>query len=149
MTLIIIPPPRSNRGANRDGFSLLLCRERPLIFTIPCATFVIGPRMSHERIDHAATPILSGPNAGKILFAGGIEHSSTATEFYAPRDNSFGAGPPMNSARDGQTASVIPSGATAEKILLVGGWGEHMIKEDVAAPVPLASTELYGMAGNS
>jgi hypothetical protein len=105
--------------------------------------------MSNLRMDHTATAITSGPNAGKILFAGGMERSDTATDLYDPATNSFEPGPRMNTGRDRHTATLIRTGRNAGKILLVGGYTERWVKDDVAVDLPVASTELYDPASKS
>ncbi|HYB91561.1 MAG TPA: kelch repeat-containing protein [Candidatus Binataceae bacterium] len=132
----------------RSGWILIAALRTTNLYDPLSNDFLVGPGMISERIDHTATTIPSGPNAGKILFAGGMGHSGTVTDLYDPTHDSFEPGPPMNFGRDQQTASVIPTGPDAGKILLVGGWGERLIKEDIAVPVPLASTELYDPATN-
>lgn len=112
-------------------------------------TFSPGPAVKNIRKYHTATVITSGPNAGKILIAGGgfwLDHSSSlaSTELYDPDRNAFSPGPSMNTGRAGHTATVILSGKNAGKILIAGG-----VKRDgKGGVVMLSSTELYDPAAN-
>jgi hypothetical protein len=94
-----------------------------------------------------ASLITGGPNAGKVLFAGGFSNpngsASTSTELYDPATNTFAPAsqtPSMNFARSGATATVLASGPNAGKILIAGGTNGLS---------SLASTELYNPATNS
>ncbi|MGH7839496.1 MAG: Kelch repeat-containing protein, partial [Candidatus Binataceae bacterium] len=107
--------------------------------------FVDGPPMIYEDTDQTAIVIPSGPNQGKILFAGGFD-DSRSTELYDPATNAFAPGPAMNMDRRDHTATVITTGPNTGKILLVGGW---RWLDKSAAMVPLASTELYDPATNT
>ena len=107
--------------------------------------FAVGPNMNAARDHHTATAISSGPNAGKILVAGGEDRnygmlSLASTELYDPVTNKFAVGPTMNDARYAHTATVIVAGPNAGKILLAGGFN--------TAYGPLTSTELYDPAAN-
>src|SRR5208282_3476712 len=67
-------------------------------------TFQPGPRMRAGRFEHTATTILSGPNAAKVLIAGGLEnyeHTLSSTELYDPVSNTIHPGPTMNVPRSG------------------------------------------------
>ena len=104
--------------------------------------FVVGPTMNDGRYAHTATVIASGPNAGRILLAGGLNTAYgplVSTELYDPAANKFTAGPKMNVARFGHTSTVIASGPNAGKILLAGGFDNND---------SLASTEIYDPAAN-
>jgi Galactose oxidase, central domain/Kelch motif len=108
-------------------------------------TFAVGPNMNAARDHHTATVISSGPNAGKILLAGGEDRnygmiSLASTELYDPVANKFAVGPTMNDARYAHTATVIASGPNAGRILLAGGFN--------TAYGALTSTELYDPAAN-
>jgi hypothetical protein len=108
-------------------------------------TFAVGPNMNAARDHHTATRISSGPNAGKILLAGGEDRnygmiSLASTELYDPVANKFAVGPTMNDARYAHTATVIASGPNAGRILLAGGFN--------TAYGPLTSTELFDPVAN-
>jgi hypothetical protein len=96
-----------------------------------------------ERMRATATLLVTGPNAGKVLLAGGDNRNGvprTSTELYDPATNTVVDGPAMKIPRSGHTATAIPSGPNAGKILLAGGNG--------ADAGELPSTELYDPAAN-
>lgn len=109
--------------------------------------------MDQDRTNATATVIPVGPNAGKILIAGGgdVNHDSlSSTELYDPVANAFAPGPAMHWRRSEHIAIAIASGPNAGKILIAGGSGsregdKRAGKEDVA----LSSTELYDPATNT
>lgn len=106
--------------------------------------FLVGPTMNDARYAHTATVIASGPNAGRILLAGGDNTAYGAlisTELYDPASNKFAVGPKMNAARFGHTAMVIATGPNAGKILLAGGFDGNEYSND-----SLSSTEIYDPA---
>jgi hypothetical protein len=82
--------------------------------------FAAGPNMSVPRDHHTATTVLSGPNAGKILLAGGDDVVNdtklSSTELYDPEVNKFAVCHPMNVARAFDTAIQLPASATAARI---------------------------------
>ncbi len=90
-----------------------------------------------------ATVLVSGPNAGKVLFAGGDNGNGiprASTELYDPATNTVVSGPPMRVSRSDHAATAVPSGPNAGKILIVGGTG--------ADGSGLSSTELYDPVTN-
>lgn len=113
------------------------------IYDPAAAKIVIGPSLNAGRRFHTATAITAGPNAGKILIAGGLSNHGplASTEIYDPTANKFVVGPNMSFARDHHTATTIASGPNAGKILLAGG-------DDIINDTKLASTELYDPATN-
>ncbi len=97
--------------------------------------------MVSVRTNHTATLLISGPNAGKVLIAGGFD-SGTAqaikqAELFNPSDNSFTATPDMGTTRRFHTATLLPNG----QVLVVGG--------ATGSVTPVASTELYDPATNT
>ena len=81
------------------------------------------PVMKTGRIGATATVIPIGPNAGKILVAGGFNRRSSAlssSELYDPATNTFAAGPELPGDIANHAAIPIPSGPKAGWILLVG-----------------------------
>jgi hypothetical protein len=112
-------------------------------------TFSPGPAVKNIRNFHTATVITSGPNAGKILIAGGGNWlddfpSLASTELYDPAANVFSPGPSMNTCRAGHSATTILSGKNVGKILIAGG-----VKRDgKGVVVMLSSTELYDPAAD-
>lgn len=107
--------------------------------------FIAGPKMSTVRHRHTATAIAAGPNAGKILFAGG---DAASTELYDPASNRFSPGPSMRDSRVTHTATAITSGPNAGKILIAGGDGCSFARGRSDCGI-LASTELYNPATNT
>ena len=85
----------------------------------------IATTQMKERMRATATLLDTGPNAGKVLIAGGDNRNGvqrTSTELYDPATNAVADGPAMKSPRSGHTATVIPSGPNAGKILFAGAW---------------------------
>src|SRR5258708_26426521 len=117
--------------------------EPPEHATPPTTKVPVGPPLSAPRRFHTATAIASGPNAGKILLAGGLNSKGpmASTELYDPAANKFALGPDMTFARDHHTATAIVSGPNAGKILIAGG-------DDIIGDTKLASTEFYDPAAN-
>ncbi|MGH7843068.1 MAG: Kelch repeat-containing protein [Candidatus Binataceae bacterium] len=124
-------------------------------FASPGAT----PTMKTPRAYHTATVIPSGPNAGKVLIAGGQDDhdprqsmevcSLSSTELYDPTTNQFAHGPQMHWRRTTQSAGVISTGPNAGKILIAGGFGSQFSKATDCRTAPLASTELYDPLTNT
>ena len=118
--------------------------------------FEPGAPMNTGRYKHTATPLTSGPNAGKILLVGGIlvepfdeNHPDrivalASTEIYDPATNTFAPAPSetptMKTARANHTATVISAGPDAGKILIAGGEQNDR--------TTLSSTELYDPTTN-
>ncbi|HYB91325.1 MAG TPA: kelch repeat-containing protein [Candidatus Binataceae bacterium] len=81
--------------------------------------FEPGPPMQSPRVGHIAITIASGPNAGKILIAGGEgfqcdkigcwRFSFSSTEIYDPLVNRFIPGPDMRDAPGDMTAVQLPA----------------------------------------
>jgi len=96
--------------------------------------------MTVGRDFHTATLLTSGPNAGKVLIAGGRTSSGKGytyqltAELYDPATQVFTAvASPMTAARYGHTAAVIAAGVNSGKVLIAGGAGS----------AALSSAELY------
>ena len=124
-----LPIPHENRIPARNKF----CARQPT------AT------MNNGREAATSSVLTTGPNAGKILLAGGTDAVGplASTELYNPATNTFAPAnqtASMNSSRYGATATVLTIGADAGKILIAGG--ADLIDS-------LASTELYDPASNT
>jgi hypothetical protein len=120
--------------------------------------FVRGPAMKPARDQPTATAIASGPNAGKILIAGGERDdksetgrdvSLVSTEIYDPDTNTVSPGPPMNTRRGAHSATVILSGKNAGKILIAGGMDKDADKNGGGVTHSVSSTELYDPVTNT
>ncbi len=81
--------------------------------------FSTGPAMHSGRTHHVAITIASGPNAGKILIAGGAGAQCASgrgctfvqlasSELYDPTTNTFAPGPTMHGALGSGTAVQLP-----------------------------------------
>jgi hypothetical protein len=129
-------------GGDNTSFGALTSTE---LYDPASNKFAVGPKMNAARFGHSATVIASGPNAGKILLAGGFDgneysnDSLSSTEIYDPAAGKIAVGPTLNAARRFHTATVVASGPNANKILIAGGLTNRG---------PLASTELYDPAAN-
>ena len=80
------------------------------------------PVMNSGRDGTTATVIPIGPNAGKILVAGGFNDKSgplSSSELYDPATNTFAAGPELPGDIANHAAIPIPSGPKAGWILFV------------------------------
>jgi hypothetical protein len=69
-------------------------------------------QMDQDRTNATATVIPVGPNAGKVLVAGGwnIRGPLASTQLYDPATDRFTRGPDMSDERNNHTATVIASG---------------------------------------
>jgi hypothetical protein len=136
-----------------DGFVPLASTELYDPATNAFAPSRATAAMKIPRVFHTATTIASGPNAGKILIAGGQsanENPLSSTELYDPAANAFAPGPAMHRRRSGHIAIAIASGQNAGRILIAGGFGSREGgKRSGKGGVPLDSTELYDPATNT
>ena len=126
-------------GDNRND----VARASTELYDPATNTVVDGPAMKSPRSGHTATTIVSGPNAGKTLFAGGMDAEGdelASTELYDPATNMFSPGPAMRAACALCTATLITSGQNAGRILIAGGYDAHGV---------LGATQLYDPAGNA
>jgi hypothetical protein len=96
--------------------------------------------MTVSRDFHTATFLTSGPNAGKVLIAGGRTNSGkgytylSTAELYDPATGIFTAvSSLMTAARYGHTATAITAGANIGLVLIAGG----------ANTAALSTAELY------
>ncbi|MGH7814099.1 MAG: Kelch repeat-containing protein [Candidatus Binataceae bacterium] len=134
-------------GGGPDIYSSLADGNGTELYDPFTNAFLSGPMTADDRVEATATVIPSGPNAGRILIAGGWEagvRSLASTAIYDPAANLFAAGPAMRIVREDHTATIIPSGPNAGRILIAGGVGPYVNHKFV----PLALTELYDPAAN-
>ena len=104
-------------GGQQDDDRLLSSTE---LYDPATNRFAPGPAMYSRRTQHAAMTITSGPNAGKILIAGGegmrygksggdcVSTSLASTELYDPATNTFALGPLMRGAPGRVVAVQLP-----------------------------------------
>jgi Kelch motif len=112
--------------------------------------FAPGPTVKNIRNGHTATVITSGPDAGKILIAGGGNWADdspmlASTELFDPGSNAFSPGPSMNAARARHSATAILSGKNAGKIMIAGGANI----QGTGPALTISSTELYDPVTNT
>lgn len=111
------------------------------------------PVMKVARTYHTATIISGGPNAGRILIAGGQQgeagESLSSTELYDPATNRFVPGPTMHSNRSQHAAIVIASGPNVGKILITAGVTIQCDKSLHCGMVLLGTTEVYNPVRNT
>jgi hypothetical protein len=88
--------------------------------------------MAAARTYHTATLLTTGPNAGKVLVAGGTATTATA-ELYDPTLGTFSTIAAMTSTRQRQTATLLSDGS----VLIAGG------SESDANVNILAAAELF------
>lgn len=129
--------------ASRDheGYLFLTSTE---LYDPVTRRFASGPSLHTGRLGNTATPIVAGPNKGKILIAGGVDNNHNplaATEFYDPSSNRFEPGPSMNVPRSNHTAATIVAGGSSGRILFAGGYS-------TSDSHPLATTELFDPVTN-
>src|ERR1700722_3233351 len=137
-------------GIGGPGLTLLSSTELYDPATNTFAGTADTPAMNAVRYFATGTVLTTGPNAGKVLIAGGYGGppggpyaALTSTELYDPATNTFASAPEtpvMNGARYSATATVLTSGPNTGKILIVGGFGSNS---------SLRSTELYDPVTNS
>ncbi len=131
---ILIAGGQTNR--DHEGYLLLTSTE---LYDPGTRRFAPGPNLHTGREEHTATPIVAGPNKGKILIAGGVDSKDNplaSTEFYDPWSNQIEPGPSMNVPRRNHTATIIVAGGNSGRILLAGGYS-------TSDSDPLATTELF------
>jgi hypothetical protein len=92
--------------------------------------------LSSARTGHTATLLTWGPNAGKVLVAGGSSAGTPldSVELYDPLTGQWAPTGSLQEKRTGHRAVLVTSGPHAGEILVIGGTGESG---------QLASAELY------
>jgi hypothetical protein len=88
-------------------------------------TFKATASMRHARSLPTATLLaLSGPNAGRVLIAGGNAASGDqVAELYDPATGTFSDTGSMTTPRSGHSATLLTVGALAGQVLIAGGNG--------------------------
>ena len=100
--------------------------------------FTSAGNLLTSRAGHTATLFITGPDAGKVLLAGGLiagpGAETSSTEIYDPTAQTFTTTGALQTARFDHTATLLTTG----KVLIVGG--------AAAAGTALASAELFDPA---
>ncbi len=138
------------------GGTSIFPQDSAEIFDPATETFsALEATMNLTRTFHTATLLVSGPNAGKVLLAGGQNATipftpnpcinsqgiNNCADLFDPVAETFTATKgKMTVGREHQVAALIGSGGFAGDILLAGG-------DDGAGA--LSSTEIYDFAGDS
>ena len=79
------------------------------------------PTMRRGRTGAAASILMTGRNAGRVLIAGGFDGEPLySTELYDPARDQFMSGPKMSTQRNYDTATVVAFGPKAGSILIAG-----------------------------
>jgi hypothetical protein len=86
----------------------------------PSGGWAFTGSLNTARDSHTATVLTLGPNAGKVLVAGGTNGPTifTSIELYNPVTGTWSFANPMNVPRRNHTATLLPNG----KILVTGGF---------------------------
>jgi hypothetical protein len=90
-------------------------------------TFKATGSMHHSRSSFTATLLArSGPNAGKVLIAGGntVTFSERVAELYDPATRTFSDTGSTTILRSGHSATLLTVGALASQVLIAGGTDE-------------------------
>jgi hypothetical protein len=93
--------------------------------------------MSAARMEHTATLLTQGPDAGNVLICGGKNLAGTtlnSCEIFITSTTQFKPGPTMTSSRTGHSASLLPNG----KVFIAGGYssvaGDYMLTTELYDP---------------
>ncbi len=88
------------------------------VFVLPTAytqTFAYTGNLRHDRAYHTETLITAGPNAGKVLIAGGLNNDKdtmNSAELYDPNSGSFSYTGTMQHDRAYHAATLLADGQT-------------------------------------
>ena len=112
-----------------DGGKVLIVGPGPSSLTAELydpatETFKTTGSMHHSRSSFTATLLArSGPNAGKVLIAGGntVTFSERVAELYDPATGTFSDTGSTTILRSGHTATLLTVGALAGQVLIAGG----------------------------
>jgi N-acetylneuraminic acid mutarotase len=125
-------------GGESSGFSVLASAE---LYDPATGTWSSTGSLATARRYHTATLLTSGPNAGKVLVAGGATGTASSrlasAELYDPATGTWSSTGSLATARRNHTATLLTSGPNAGKVLVAGGEG---------STGTLASAELYDSA---
>jgi len=104
-------------GLATDGTELATAE----VYNLPSDTWATVQQLParYARRSHTATLLTAGPNAGRVLVAGGFSAGTglASTLLYDPPTGTWRLGPPLAGKRYGHTATPLPDG----RVLIVGG----------------------------
>ncbi len=113
-------------------------------YDIGTGTFTAVAPLSKARTRHVAALLTTGPNAGKILIAGGRESPYLSTaEILDPA--TWSTTPTVNNMSDARVApslTLLTKGPNTGKYLIAGGFG-------AAGPAAVSTTDYYDPATNT
>ncbi len=95
-----------------------------------------NPTLDNGRYDHTAILLTTGPNAGKVLVAGGFDSDGAALPYcqlYNPKTDSWEFTAALSNARGGHTATQLADG----RVLVTGG------VDAVMQGTPMNTWEIY------
>lgn len=147
------PGSSSNQVLLTGGLNLNGPLASAELFDPGSCKFAATGNMTVARAFQTATyldpAVVSGPEAGQVLIAGGQTDSvgdvTAAAELYDPLTKTFvRTAHPMNSARAGHSATLMTTGPLAGKVLMIGG--ENMQGSNFKA---MASAEIYDPASGT
>lgn len=129
------------------GYKSALLDSAELFNPGACAFTPTGS-MTTPRAFHTATfldpAIVNGPNAGKVLIAGGqVDAAGTITasaELYDPASGAFAPTGSMNAPRAEHTATLMRGGPLAGKVVIIGGEAEGSATATAEIYDPLSGT---------
>lgn len=118
------------------------------LFNPGVCAFTPTGAMTTPRAFHTATfldpAIVNGPNAGKVLIAGGqVDAAGTITasaELYDPASGAFAPTGSMNASRAEHTATLMRNGPLAGKVVIIGGEAEGSATATAEIYDPLSGT---------
>lgn len=122
--------PSSHQVLLTGGLNLKGPLNSAELFDPASCKFVATGQMTAPRAFQTATyldpAVVSGPEAGEVLIAGGQTDSfgdvTTSAELYDPVNGTFTPTVhPMNNPRAGHSATLMTSGPLAGKVLIIGG----------------------------
>jgi autotransporter-associated beta strand protein len=104
-------------------------------------TWSTAGSLATARYGHTATLLTTGPNAGKVLVAGGYTGATylASCQLYDPDTNTWSTAASFVTARQYHTATLLTSGVHSGKVLIAGGYNGSAI----------ATCQLYDPATNT
>ncbi|MGZ3422618.1 MAG: Kelch repeat-containing protein [Polyangiales bacterium] len=114
------------------------------VYDIGTGVFTAVPSLPAPRTEHVAALLTTGPNAGKILLAGGRDapYLSTAELLDPSTWTSTPTPNKLSDARVYPSITLLTKGPNSGKYLIAGGYG-------AAGPGAVSTTDLYDPATNT